>query len=170
MVPVIIAMHTDSEIINITQCVEICIDAAEQHFSTTFTRPSINFNVRGKAAGKAYLLLNQIRLNPILFSENRQAFFQQVIPHETAHIIVFQKFGKVRPHGKEWQYVMQEVLQRPALTTHAFDISSVSGKQFLYQCQCRKHLLSIRRHNKICKGKAVYHCVSCKQPLQFVGA
>jgi len=140
---------------------------AECFFDRAFKRPTYLFNQRGKAAGTAHLQKNIIKINPILFINNKEEFFEQVIAHEVAHLITFQLYGRVRPHGKEWRYVMTEVFKRPALTTHQLDIKEVAGKQFTYQCACSTHQLTIRRHNKVLKG-GNYLCKQCQSTLHFI--
>jgi len=139
---------------------------AECFFDRAFKRPEYQFNQRGRAAGTAHLQRNLIKLNPTLFINNKEEFFEQVIPHEVAHLITFQHYGKVRPHGKEWQHVMVNVFKRPALTTHQLDIKDVVGKQFHYRCACTSHQLTIRRHNKVLKGER-YQCKHCRTLLQY---
>lgn len=146
-----------------------CVTIAEQSLQRSFPTPSIHFNVRGKAAGKAYLQLNEIRLNPLLFIENQQAFFDEVIPHEVAHLITYQCYGRVKPHGKEWQGMMQNVFNIPANTTHNFATKTVQGKTFAYQCNCTTYPLSIRRHNKVLRKQASYRCQRCRYELTFNG-
>ncbi|SEV79914.1 SprT [[Haemophilus] ducreyi] len=99
--------HTSAELRQLKMQVQRAITRnlakANGYFNKTFKPPTVNYTVRGLKAGVAYLQQNQIRFNPILSQENDQAFIQQVIPHELAHILVFQQFGRVLPHGKEWQ-------------------------------------------------------------------
>ncbi|WP_022942427.1 SprT family zinc-dependent metalloprotease [Psychromonas hadalis] len=145
---------------------EDCFIEAECFFDRAFERPHYQFNQRGKAAGTAHLQRNLIKINPTLFIHNREQFLQQVIPHEVAHLITFQHYGKVRPHGKEWKMVMRDIFKRPALTTHQFDTQSVAGQQFSYRCLCTTHQLTIRRHNKVLKGSR-YLCKKCQTTLCF---
>ncbi|OBT17367.1 SprT family protein [Vibrio sp. UCD-FRSSP16_10] len=145
------------------------IQVANTHFKRTFAMPKIEIDMRGKAAGKAFLQLNVIKLNKVLLAENQQDFIDEVLPHELAHLITHQVFGRVRPHGKEWQYVMSKVFSIKPERTHSMDVSSVQGKTFEYQCGCRTYPLTIRRHNKVMRSESSYTCRSCGNTLSFTG-
>lgn len=145
-----------------------CIAQANQQLNLTLPLPTVSFRQRGKIAGSARLQSWEVRFNPVLLAENPQAFLDEVVPHEVAHLVTFHRFGKVRPHGNEWQAVMTEVFGIPARTTHSFDTRSVQGQMFRYRCQCREHQLTVRRHNKIRRQQAIYHCRTCRQPLQAI--
>lgn len=142
---------------------------ANQFFNKEFTIPVMNFALRGQKAGVAYLQQNEIRLNPVLLVENGAAFIQQVVPHELAHLLVYQQFGRVQPHGKEWKMMMEQVLGVPAHIYHKFSTASVA-KKFSYQCNCQTHLLSVRRHNAIQRNQRSYICRNCNQPLRYLPA
>lgn len=142
---------------------------ANSFFNKQFIAPTISYAVRGMKAGVAYLQQNEVRFNPVLLLENGQDFIKQVVPHELAHILVYQHFGRVQPHGKEWKMMMEQVLNVPAETYHCFDTTNVSGQSFNYRCQCQTHPLSIRRHHAILHKKRVYLCRKCKSPLEFCG-
>lgn len=144
------------------------LERANHYFNKTFTPPTVSYAVRGVKAGVAYLERNEVRFNPVLLQENDQDFISQVVPHELAHILVYQHFGRVQPHGSEWKMMMETVLGVPAEIYHCFDVQSVQ-QQFPYQCGCQTHQLSIRRHNAVMRDKRSYICRLCKTPLHFVG-
>ena len=144
------------------------LQLAAVYFKRKFTMPDVNYELRGIKAGVAYLQKNEIKFNRTLLLENADEFIRQVVPHELAHLIVYQMFGRVKPHGREWQLVMNEIFNLPADTCHQFDIKNVQGKNFEYRCACQTHFLSTRRHNRIVREKIEYLCRKCKGKLVFV--
>lgn len=150
----------------IAQQVLECYRQAEAYLDRSFPRPDIKFTLRGKSAGTAHLQLNLLRFNPTLLAENHQTFIDQVVPHEICHLLAYQLFGRVKPHGKEWQALMMDIYQLEPATTHSLNIQSVTGRTFDYLCGCGSIPLSIRRHNKVVRGETQYRCRRCKQELK----
>lgn len=141
------------------------IAIASRFFNKEFPHPKITLDQRGKIAGTARLQDWHIRLNPVLLQDNPEIFRKEVIPHEIAHLIVYAVWGKVKPHGKEWQSVMQNLFGIRAQTTHSMDVSKVRGEMFSYRCHCQTHQLSIRRHRAIQRGERQYKCRKCGEVL-----
>ena len=142
---------------------------AESYFKREFPMPTVGYDLRGIKSGVAYLQKNEIKFNRTLLVENSEEFIRQVVPHELGHLITYQVFGRVKPHGQEWQRVMNQVFQLSADTCHQFDVRNVQGQTFEYHCACQTHLLSVRRHNRILKEGVEYLCRKCKGKLVFVG-
>lgn len=152
----------------VLQKIESCLQLATTTFNQSFAMPEVSYRLRGRAAGKAYMQQWKIELNLILFAENQQIFFEQVIPHEVAHLITFQLFGRqAKPHGREWKSIMMTVFNLMPTVTHRLELTSVQGKMFDYHCACQSHTLTIRRHNKIVRQQARYYCQRCNTPLMF---
>lgn len=137
------------------------LQQARAHFHQEFAEPVVTWQQRGMAAGTAWPERNEIRLNPVLLLENQQAFIDEVVPHELAHLLVWTVFGRVAPHGKEWKWMMETVLGVPARRTHQFATASVRQKSFPYRCRCQQHMLTVRRHNRVLRGESQYRCVHC---------
>ncbi|MDB2330763.1 SprT family zinc-dependent metalloprotease [Alteromonas sp.] len=144
----------------ITDAVHCYYLTAEQFFSRSFTQPALTFRRSGKNAGTAFLQQNRINLHPTLFKENTEAFIHTVIPHEISHLLVWTLYGRVKPHGKEWQAIMKNVFNLVPSTTHNFDISNVRTTEHAYRCGCQTHHLTTRQHNKILRGTE-YRCKAC---------
>lgn len=143
---------------------------ANQKLERDYPEPKLVYQQRGTAAGTAWLADYEIRLNPVLLLENQQAFIDEVVPHELAHLLVWKEFGRVAPHGKEWKWMMESVLGVPARRTHQFELKSVRRNTFPYRCKCQQHQLTLRRHNRVVRGEAIYRCVRCGEPLMAEAA
>ncbi|WP_081741529.1 SprT family zinc-dependent metalloprotease [Tolumonas lignilytica] len=157
---------------NITGLIQIEVAAshylalAARYFNREFAHPKITLDQRGKCAGTARLRDWHIRLNPVLLQDNPHEFEQEVIPHEIAHLVVHAIWGRVKPHGVEWQKVMWEVFNIPPRTTHKMDVTKVQGAVYAYQCDCQQHQLSVRRHRAVLRGDRQYCCRRCGSTLQ----
>jgi len=139
---------------------------ANRHLERHYPEPTLVYQQRGAAAGTAWLASYEIRLNPVLLLENQQAFIDEVVPHELAHLLVWKHFGRVAPHGKEWKWMMESVLGVPAQRTHRFEVDSVRSRTFAYRCECQQHQLTVRRHNRIVRGESEYRCIHCGSILK----
>ncbi|ARF48707.1 SprT family protein [Pantoea stewartii subsp. stewartii DC283] len=142
------------------------LERANRMLERTYPEPTLVYQQRGTAAGTAWLEKWEIRLNPVLLLENQQAFIDEVVPHELAHLLVWKTFGRVAPHGKEWKWMMETVLGVPAQRTHRFEVASVRSRTFAYRCQCQQHHLTVRRHNRVIRGESEYRCVHCGNVLK----
>ncbi len=153
----------------VEQRVEQCYWLAEQYFARRFARPQISFALRGRAAGVAHLGRNLLRFNQQLYQENRADFLRQTVAHEVAHLIAYALYGsRIRPHGVQWQSIMQQVFELPAQRCHNYQLAAVKKTFYDYQCQCRLHELGVRRHRRVERGHS-YVCRTCRQTLRFTG-
>ncbi|MDM3871217.1 SprT-like domain-containing protein [Porticoccus sp. W117] len=167
----------------------IPIDDARQHQVVTETQRYIQlanheldcliedipvlFDLKGQVAGM-YRMVGRgkkvqrvIRYNPWLFAKYWDDNFTTTIPHEVAHYVAEQLFGKVQPHGVEWKNLM-DLFGADSARTCQFDMAGIPGrkvKTVAYRCQCRQHQLSLIRHNRVVRKGARYLCRFCQQPL-----
>lgn len=151
----------------IVEYVNLCFDKADVFFGNTFKRSNCNFKQKGRAAGTAHLQKNEIRFNYFMYQQDSEAFINTVIPHEVAHIVVFQIYGNsVKPHGKEWQAVMIKVYGIKPDRTHTFD-TPPPKETYRYHCECQQHSFTKQRHGRALRGTQ-YVCKYCKSTLRFM--
>lgn len=161
---------------------ERCLSLSERYFQRSFELDAVSFSLRGRSAGQfrakvgrstgpdsAKVTFNEIRLNASMLEAYGQRFITETIGHEVAHFIVFQLYGRnVRPHGKEWQSVMSEVLRQKPEVTHQYDTKPARRlKRYEYGCACRGrvHELTSIRHKKVINQQARYLCRHCHSPI-----
>lgn len=148
--------------------VEDCYIKGESFFKQKLIRPTIKLDLKGYNAGTATPLKNLLRFNKELLINNQQHFLTHTVPHEVAHLIAYQLYGiKIKPHGKEWQLIMTQVYKLPAERCHRYSVPHKITRYFSYTCHCETiHLLTIRRHNAINKGRK-YVCKKCHNVLIY---
>ncbi len=144
---------------------------ASDLYGREFPSVPVDFDLKGGSAGMFRVRQHdaRIRYNPWLFAKYFEDNFSGTVPHEVAHYIVHCQYGlhRVKPHGPEWLAVMADFGADPSVTGD-FDLAGIPTRQqrrFRYQCLCREHQLTTRRHNTIQRGQARYECRLCRGPL-----
>ncbi|WP_100640795.1 SprT family zinc-dependent metalloprotease [Alteromonas facilis] len=160
-------MITDNLKKQINARVSSLILQAESVYNRPLKLPTVGFRRAGKTGGSAHLQKNHINFNPAYLLENLEHYLTQVVPHEVAHIVVWQMHGKVKPHGQEWQNVMREIFCVAPDVTHHMQSTLLKENTVTYACDCGDVELSIRRHNKVKRGQR-YQCRRCGMILTQV--
>lgn len=157
---------------------------AEIFLDRELPTPQISFNLRGKTAGIfQYQTLRGsrgqkldpnslvVRLNHTLLTNHTDIFLREVIPHEISHLAVYCHYGTTpRPHGKEWQRLMELCFGLEAKIYHNFPVKNARQhpRPYAYQCSCTTHYFTARRHQNRLKGNQ-YVCHQCRGVLAYIG-
>lgn len=155
--------------LQVQQKIDQCLRSAERYFNVKLASPTFNFKQRGRTAGTAYLQKNEMRFNLYMLRQDSEKFIEQVVPHEVAHLVVYQIYGTdPKPHGPEWVAIMEHLFNVDADRTHDFDVPSPK-RLFVYQCDCQVHEFTAHRHGRAKRGTQ-YVCKKCRGSLAFVRA
>jgi SprT protein len=150
----------------------ICLAAARERWPEARLRfPRIEFRLRGRSAGEACDETWTTNYNLPLLLRYGEAFLDEIVPHEVAHLIVAALHPqRVKPHGPEWRAVMAFFGVR-ARATHEFETEPARRvARVPDRCGCgRPHLLTLRAHRRIRRGLREYTCRSCRQVLVWTG-
>jgi SprT protein len=145
---------------------------AERIFDRKFERIPVLFDLRGRCAGM-YKVQGQrrwIRYNPWVFAKHYAVNLCDTIPHEVAHYVVDELFGRrAKPHGPQWQAVMARFEADPGVTFN-LDLSGIPRRQqrtHTYSCGCGTHHVSSTRHNRVQRGSGKYLCRKCEGELVY---
>jgi SprT protein len=151
------------------------IDRATAIFARSFSHIPVTFDLTGRAAGMYRVDRRQrrIRYNPYLFSKYFEDNLSVTVPHEVAHYIADRMYGmrNIRPHGREWLAIMH-TFGAEAKRTCNYDLEGIPVRRqqrYSYQCGCRTHHLTSRRHNKIIRDQVRYFCKVCGGVLNESG-
>ena len=148
---------------------------AATHYGYDYQPVQIAFDLKGRAAGVYQVRQGRvcIRYNPYIFAKFFEDNLATTIPHEVAHYVSDRLFGlrNIKPHGKEWQGIMQDFGIKPEATGR-YDLTGIPvrrQKRHEYHCICRTHQISSSRHNKIQQGSVSYQCQYCGSTISFSG-
>jgi SprT protein len=154
--------------------VEECFMIAEKFFGKNFERPrNIKFKRSGTTAGTSCYSERELMFQLDFADHNPENFISQVVPHEVAHYVqrAVYGYGTVKPHGKEWKFVMRRVYNLVPDRCHSYDTSVTTTrtrKRFDYSCGCTIHKISSIVHNRIQSGKKRYTCRSCGKGIAYL--
>ena len=151
------------------------ITLAEDLLERNFERIPVLFDLVGNAAGMFKVARRErwIRYNPWLFGKYFEENLRDTVPHEVAHYVVHEVYPRrrVKPHGPEWQALMDAFGADPAVT-FKLDMEGIPRRRqrtHPYSCPCRSHAISTTRHNRAQAGRGQYVCRYCRGRLIYSG-
>ncbi|AVX93361.1 SprT-like domain-containing protein [Pseudomonas psychrophila] len=163
------------EIKAIKERVTECLHLASAHFGKIFPEIPVRFDLTGTRGGyycfdecpKTGRHTGYFQFNRALVRENLTEYLVQICPHEVAHYVSMNMWGKrIKPHGPEWKSVMIEAYNLEPARCHQMDTSKAAKRSFIYTCGCRDHAFTKTKHNKVLRGYG-YKCRACSNPLVF---
>jgi hypothetical protein len=84
-------------------------------------RAAIGYNPRMRTSlGQAHLEQGCIQLNPRLLVEHPEELVETLV-HELAHLVVYWRYGPVRPHGREF-FTLMRAVNLSGKATHALNV------------------------------------------------
>jgi SprT protein len=142
------------------------IDLANQRLNIRCEYPTILTNLRGTCAGKAFTVSWIVQYNLGLALENEQEFFATTVPHEVAHLVADQYYGKKCMHGPLWKNIM-EMFGVPAVRCHNYDVTNHrvrKAMRYIYRCSCLEGCtVGPKYHKKLQLGLSTIYCRRCEQ-------
>lgn len=117
--------------------VEECYEKARKILNRDFKTCKVEFGVCGTVAGYAHYHEDKIRLNSEFILRQYERMLNRTVPHEIAHLIVYQVFmkgqpydvrSKIKPHGKEWKLIMVTVFGCDPSRCHNYTMKHVRKK------------------------------------------
>lgn len=149
------------------------VDIAARELEYPFAAVPVSFDLSGTTAGMFRGEGEQcsIRYNPWIFGKYFTENLRATVPHEVAHYVVHQLYGRrrVKPHGSEWRAVMA-LFGADDEVTFKLDLSGIPRRRqrtHPYRCACREHEVSTTRHNRIMRGSGRYLCRYCNNELIY---
>jgi SprT protein len=127
------------------------------------------FNARfGAKMGDAFYAKKLVRFSAPLWPRATPEQREQTVKHEACHLIAFDLEGyPAKGHGEHWAKCMRAAGLDPK-RCHSVDTTGVKGKMKRYplKCDCRTHMVSVIKYNRIKRAFASYKCRLCQGKLR----
>lgn len=128
----------------------------------------VKYTTTGRRAGSCRYIKGDtstvsLNFNTAIAQKYTESFLDTTVPHELAHAIDAYQHGK-SGHGRPWRNIMHKLGIDNPQRCHDHDLTGIV-KGYIYACECKEHILSTIRHNKVVKKGAKYRCKDCKQEL-----
>lgn len=155
----------------IKDAVEAAYQKAEAIYNRKFKRPIIKANIqfRSGIAGQAVYTNWTLRINPNLYRKYPAQMLEVTIPHEVAHLVSAEMYGKEGVgHGPRWKSVMIALGQKPD-RCHKMLVPAAKTKA-VYGCQnCEKQILTSRKGHFMAMNGAKFKPCKCKGEFIYLG-
>jgi SprT protein len=151
--------------LKVQERVQQCLNILVGEETAKYLKVQVQFKkTLGLNAGLAYNGDLKIVLSEVLFLANQGEFFEEIIPHEVAHIVQYILYPDEQvDHGVNWKNLMLQLGLKPNVY-HDLDISAVDKKVYRYTCCCsdgrRYHQIPEAKHKQLQQGK-VLKCGGC---------
>lgn len=146
------------------------VNKINEYFNLELKIPKVYYDAKGTKAGVAKYATMTVHLNKTLLLENVEDMVENTVPHEVCHLGTFYqhfaegKVGQPKAHGAAWKLMMWVVGASPK-TTHNYNMDSIRGVSYKYQCACKEHNVTQKKHLSMLRG-AEYKCKECNNLLQ----
>lgn len=91
-------------------------------------RAAIGYNPRMRTTlGQARLEDGCVELNPRLLIEHPEELVETLV-HELAHLVVYWRYGKVRPHGREF-FTLMRAVNLSGKATHTLNVDHLRRRR-----------------------------------------
>lgn len=137
-----------------TKIQEVYTIATEQ-YHITFDDVKVEFNMRGRTAGKAKR--DRLCFNVEIATLNFEVFCNEVVPHEIAHVVCKRSPSLGHDHNVGWKRVCLS-LGGSGSARHSMECN-YAYESFLYRSTNGKEVkLSKVRHNRVQRGTEYHFC------------
>lgn len=119
----------------------------------------VGYNPRLRTTlGRAILQAMRVELNPHLLRDHPEELVP-TLAHELAHLVVYRRYGKAAPHGREFRTLMAR-LGLSGQATHALNVEHVRRRRrskylYLHRCSDCGYSFVARRPRRNC------YCTAC---------
>lgn len=94
----------------LTECLDTLIRKIHRTFpGIGFPWPIIEYSPLPNRDALAFGYNQKLILNQNNLWADPDRFFDDVIPHHLAHLVVYKLYPSSRPHGKEWKFVCEKL-------------------------------------------------------------